>query len=493
MDTLIIIIAAVLLVVVVMVFAMALKSAKNDKQQALDALRQANQDAVSGLKDSYERTISELKDGYACQLQDVKSGHERQLQELKTGHERQVQELKTGHERQIQELKEGYVRELNELKIGYDKSVSDLKKSHEEALMRQLETVKAQVTAESEKMLKAREDELEKKAKQTFEAITGGLNKDIKDMKEAFEKNKEAHTQTSQSLKENLESAVKHLREQTISIGTKADNLADALRGQNKTQGNWGETILDNMFANEGMRLGRDYDSEVVLKDEKGVAIINEDTSKGLRPDFILHYPDGNDIVIDSKVNMTALAEYVNATDEDARKADAERNLEAIKEQIDKLAKKDYSRYLQPGHKMLDFVIMFVPVYSALRLAYESDRNLWQYGYKKGVLITTEETLMPFLRMIRIAWTSQEQIANQKDIIATAETILARVSDFCAAHAKMGKKLEEAMEHYETCDKKIRERGQSIVGAANRLLKLGVPGNPKKQIPPEIGMEEVDG
>ena len=99
---------------------------------------------------------------------------------------------------------------------------------------------------------------------------------------------------------------------------------------------------------------------------------------------------------------------------------------------------------------------------------------------------------MPFLRMIRIAWTSQEQIANQKDIIAQAETILARVSDFCAIHAKMGKKLEEALEQYEACDKKIRERGQSIVGAANKLIKLGVPANPKKQIPAEIGMEETE-
>jgi UDP-N-acetylmuramoylalanine-D-glutamate ligase len=102
-----------------------------------------------------------------------------------------------------------------------------------------------------------------------------------------------------------------------------------------------------------------------------------------------------------------------------------------------------------------------------------------------------EETVVPFLRMIRIAWTAQEQIANQKDIIATAETILARVSDFCAAHAKMGKKLEEAMDQYEACDKKIRERGQSIVGAANKLIALGVPSNAKKILPAEIGMEEI--
>ena len=460
MGTLIIIIAAaVLLAAVAFIFAMALKSARNGKEQALQMLKENHEAALAGIKDGYEMT----------------------LQELRTGHGREVAELKAGHE-----------KALAELKTGYEKSIAELKKSHEVALAQQLETVKAQVTAESEKMLKAREEELERRAKQTFEAITGGLDKNIKDMKEAFEQNRKTHTETSQSLKENLETAVKHLREQTLSIGDKADSLADALRGKNKTQGNWGEIILDNLFTNEGMREGRDYDKEETLRDDKGNVIMNEDTSKRMRPDYILHYPDGNDVVIDSKVVLTAADDYYRATDE-AAKADAmARNLAAIKEQVKNLSKKDYSRYINPGHKMLDYVIMFVPVYSALRLAYEADRNLWHDAYRQGVLITTEETLMPFLRMIRIAWTSHEQVANQQQIIATAETILARVSDFCAAHAKMGKKLEEAMDQYEACDKKIRDRGQSIVGAANKLIQLGVPRNAKKTLPAEIGMDEVD-
>ena len=378
------------------------------------------------------------------------------------------------------------------LRESYERTLSELKKAHAEALSRQIETVKAQVTAESERMLKAREEELEKRARQTFETLTGGLDRNIKDMKEAFEQNRKTQTETSQSLKDNLESAVKHLREQTLSIGDKADNLADALRGKNKTQGNWGEIILDNLFTNEGMREGRDYDKEETLRDEKGNVVTNEDTSKRMRPDYILHYPDGHDVIIDSKVVLTAADDYFRATDQAAKDEAMARNLAAIKEQVKNLSKKDYSRYLAPDRKLLDYVIMFVPVYSALRLAYEADRNLWHDAYKQGVLITTEETLMPFLRMIRIAWTSHEQIANQKQIIATAETILARVSDFCTAHAKMGKKLEEAMEQYEACDKKIRERGQSIVGAANKLIDLGVPKNTKKPLPTEIGMEEVE-
>lgn len=374
----------------------------------------------------------------------------------------------------------------------YERTIAELKKSHEVAMNQQLVTLKAQMVAESEKLLKAREEELDRRAKSTFENIAGGLDKEIKGMKEAFEQNKKIHTETSQALKVNIEAAVKNLREQTLSIGDKADNLAEALRGRNKAQGNWGEVILDNLFTAEGLREGRDYDKEETLRDEHGQIILNEDTAKRMRPDFILHYPNGNDVVIDSKVVLTAMYDYY-AADDEAVKADAlARNLAAIKEQVKRLAKKDYSSYLQPGHKMLDFVIMFVPVYSALRLAYEADRNLWHDAYSQGVLITTEETLMPFLRMINIAWTSHEQVANQQQIIAAAETVLARVSDFCSAHAKMGKKLNEALEQYDACDKKIRERGQSIVVAANKLIAFGVPQPKKKALPPVIGMEELD-
>ena len=215
-GTLIIIVAAaVLLAAVAFIFAMALKSARNEKDQALEMLKASHEANIASLKAGYEMTLSELRNGHQ--------------------------------------------REISELKASNEKALAELKKSHEESMAQQLETVKAQVTAESEKMLKAREEELEKRAKQTFETITGGLDKNIKDMKEAFELHRKTHTETSQSLKENLENAVKHLREQTLSIGDKADSLADALRGKNKTQGNWGEIILDNLFTNEGMREGRDY------------------------------------------------------------------------------------------------------------------------------------------------------------------------------------------------------------------------------------------
>ena len=146
--------------------------------------------------------------------------------------------------------------------------VSARKNTMDTSLM--MEMLKAQMTSESERVLKAREQELEQRAAALFENLSAGLDKDINSMKDAFEKNRMAHVAASQTLKENIDNAVRNLREQTMSIGDKADNLAEALKGRNKAQGNWGEVILDNLFTSEGLREGGDYDKEETLRDEHG-------------------------------------------------------------------------------------------------------------------------------------------------------------------------------------------------------------------------------
>ena len=361
--------------------------------------------------------------------------------------------------------------------------IEDLRKQQNEALNQQIAAMRAQMASDSEKVLKAREEELSKKAKETFENISGGLSKDLSAMKEAFEASKKAQSQDNAALKERFETAVKNLEEQSRSIGGKADHLAEALRGQKKMQGCWGETVLANLLTAEGLVEGRDFEKESTLRDDLGFIILNEDSEKRMRPDYILHLPDNNDIIIDAKVSLAAYSDYVEAVDDAARTDAARRNAEAIKEQVKKLAKKEYDRYLRPDHRMLDFVLMFVPNYPALQLAYTQDPALWRNAYAQGVLITSEETLMPFLRMISIAWTNVEQVKNQQQIIASAQMMIDRVADFAKAHAEMGKKLEDAKECYDRCSDKLKDSGHSIIQSARQVVKLGVPANPKKPLP----------
>ena len=363
----------------------------------------------------------------------------------------------------------------------YEKNLEDIRNGHKEALKAQAESLKAELTAQTEQLLKQREAELDKRAKENFESITKNLGKDISDMKSAFEENKKTQTETSATLKENFEKAVKQLEDQTKSIGDKADNLAEAMRGNKKYQGCWGETILLNLLTGEGMAEGRDFDKEETLRDELGFVIKNEDSQKAMRPDFILHFADNQDIAVDSKVSLAAYSDYLEAKTDAERQDARRRNVEAIRNQVKNLSGKDYSRYLKPGHRMTDFVIMFIPSYSALQLAYEDDSRIWRDAYDKKVLITSEETILPFVRMIVLGWRNVEQVRNQQKIVDAASRMIDRVADFTKYYAAVGKKLEEAQKAYNDGKAKLGDSGNSILVSANQVRKLGV--TTKKNLP----------
>ena len=249
----------------------------------------------------------------------------------KAGYEKLMESQKESYEQTLAFQRQGYEKDLSGQKNYYEKLISEIKENHEKSLKEQISAIRTQMTASTEEILKAREKELSDKAAETFKNITGGLAKDLQDMKKSFEDNKQTQTSTTTGMKTFMEEAVKKLKEQTENIGTKADNLADALRSKNKIQGIFGEVRLENIFKSEGFAEGRDYDREATLKGELGERIVNEDSGRGMRPDFIIHYPDSTDIIIDSKVDLKAYADYFEAQD-DAGREDAARQGHHTKE-----------------------------------------------------------------------------------------------------------------------------------------------------------------
>ena len=215
-----------------------------------------------------------------------------------------------------------------------EKALQLLRDANEKALQQQMDGIRSQMTAETEKLLKQREEAISKKAEETFQNISGNLGKDLKAMQEAFVAQRKSQTEGTAQMKEAMEQAVKNLQNQTSSIGAKADNLASALKGQNKTAGGWGEVILYNMLVNEGMVEGRDFDREETLRDALGQTVHNEDSSKRMRPDYILHYPDKTEVIIDAKVSLDAYSDWFAAEDPAAKDDAAQRNLQAIRTQI---------------------------------------------------------------------------------------------------------------------------------------------------------------
>ena len=364
--------------------------------------------------------------------------------------------------------KEQYATALAELKTGQEKA---------------LEAAKTALALENEKTLKAREEALKQEAAETMKVITGGLNQNITEMKQAFEAQKKSQAEESSSIKTQFAETVRHLKEQTESIGSQAENLASALKGKNKMQGIFGETILENILKAEGLREGHDYDAEFWLRDRKGNLIENEETGKKMRPDFALHFPDDTDILIDSKVSLSALADYFEAETDEQRADASRRNLESIRNHIKELTGKEYQKYVV-GRKTLDYVIMFIPNYGAYQLAKLEDPEVFAEAFKQNILITTEETLIPFLRLIRTAWVQMEQMENITEIVKAAEDMVERVGLFCRHNARLEQDLEEVLDGFRKNTDRLVNGKQSIVNAALHAIDHGIkPPSEKNALP----------
>ena len=365
--------------------------------------------------------------------------------------------------------REQYEKAMDEIKASHEKAIAELKIGQEKAI----EAARTALALENEKTLKAREQALKQEAAETMKVITGGLDRNIREMKEAFEAQKKSQTEESSSIRTQFAETVRHLKEQTDTIGNKAETLASALKGQNKMQGIFGETILENILKAEGLREGHDYDAEFWLRDKKGDLIRNEENGKHMRPDFALHFPDETDILIDSKVSLSALADYFEAETPEERADASRRNLESIQNHIKELTGKEYQKYVV-GRKTLDYVIMFIPNYGAYQLAKQEDPEVFAEAFRQNILITTEETLIPFLRLIRTAWVQMEQMENITEIVKAAEDMVERVGLFCRYNAALEKDLEDVLSGFRENTNRLVDGKQSIVKAAYRAIGHGI-------------------
>ena len=368
------------------------------------------------------------------------------------------------------------------------KAANALCESERQMQEKALEAAKSALALENEQALKAREEAMKKEAEATMKNITAGLDQNIRAMKEAFEAQKKSHTEESSAIKTQFAETVRHLREQTESIGSKAESLASALKGKNKMQGIFGETILENILKAEGLRPGHDYDAEFYLRDKSGNILQNEETGRRMRPDFALHFPDQTEILIDAKVSLNALADYFEAETDEQRADASRRNLESVQNHIKELTGKEYQKYVV-GRKTLDYVIMFIPNYGAYQLAKQEDPDLFAKAFRENVLITTEETLIPFLRLIHTAWVQKEQMENIAEIVDAAQNMVERVALFCDENAKVEASLETALRNFKKNTARLQESPQSIVGAARKAIAHGIK-EPKGHLLPSLNPEQ---
>ena len=349
----------------------------------------------------------------------------------------------------------------------------------ERRFQEQLRTSNEQFQNLATRIMEQTTSKLKEQNSESIGHITQPLKENLERLQEAISKTNTATTQSTSSLAKQLEM----MAQKTDKIDQSATRLANVMRGANKVQGNWGELTLQNLLDSQGLQLGRDYDMQQTITDEKGNVILNDDSGKRMIPDVILHYPNGEDVVIDSKMTIDGYLNYVNAETDDMKKKYADDVVKSIRTQFNNLAKKDYSAYIKSPRRAIDFVIMYVPYEGALQLALARDPKLWNEAFEKQVFITSQQNLMAILKIIQIAWRQFNQTENQKHVYDLAEELLKRVGDFIKRFDKVGKDIENLHKSYDDAYKKAYTGRQSIVQKANELKQLGVKENANLTIP----------
>lgn len=355
-----------------------------------------------------------------------------------------------------------------------------LEEQRQQQFNAQLETVKEQLKNLAAQVLDQSADRLKIQNTESIAVLTAPLKDNISKLHEAIFKTNQETAKSTSSLSEQLRA----MAEQTQKIDDTATRLTNVMRGGNKIQGNWGELILTEILEQNGFREGFNYDVQQTLTDDKGNVVVNSESGQRMIPDVILHYPKNEDVVIDSKMSIEAYVQYVNTENDGLKKRYAADLVKSIRTQFTSLSKKDYSSYIKPPRRAIDFVIMFVPNEGALQLAMTTDKRLWSDAFDKQVFITSQQNLMAILKMIEIAWRQYTQSENQLKVYGLAEEMLKRVGEFIKRFDKVKKDIDVLSKDYDDAYNKAYTGRQSIVQKANELKQLGVKETSAQPIPP---------
>jgi len=275
-------------------------------------------------------------------------------------------------------------------------------------------------------------------------------------------------------VKENSERAVLHrelsrLRELNEQITQDAKNLTNALKGENKTQGNWGEIVLERILEESGLREGYEYETQGSFKDDAG---------KTFRPDVVVHLPQKKDIVIDSKVSLVAYERFMRAETPEEREHALKQHLTSINAHIKGLGEKRYEKL--EGVHTLDFILLFMPIEGAFLLALEQDGSFFSRAYESGIMIVSPSTLLVTLRTIEHIWRTERQEQNAQEIAKQAEALYDKFVSFVDDLGKIGEQIAKTQEHYDKALNKLSTGRGNLLRRVESIKQLGL--KPKKSL-----------
>lgn len=405
-------------------------------------------------------------------------------------------QLKTEEEKAaslIQEKERNFQRTLDEKERSFQNALDEKERVHREALQTQqrqfdetMAKVSAQMKVATDEMLKQRQKEFADASNQNLGQIVNPLRETIDQMKQVMAENTEKQTKMGGEMKANIENMMR----QSEAAMKSADELNRTFRLGNRVQGDWGETILDELLESQGLKRGIHYDTQPYIRDAAG-NIIHTESGSTMRPDVILHLDQRREVIIDSKVSLTAFMDYANATTEEERKRLLKAHIDSLKSHVRELSTKDYSAYIKPPKARMDYVIMFVPHSAALWTALNAQPDLWRNAMSQNVFIADEQTLFAALRIINLTWTQIAQAQNHEKVYALANEMLERVGQFMKKYDAIGQALKRATQAYEEGGNKLAPSGQSILTTCVKLQKLGAKQSDKNPIPQLTDIDNI--
>ena len=311
--------------------------------------------------------------------------------------------------------------------------------------------------------------------KEALEVTLSPLRRDIGD----FRKQVESAYDKENADRNKLVGQLSELQKQTMQVSADAVSLANALRGDNKAQGNWGEFILEKLLEDSGLSKGREYDTQVALKDEEG---------KRRNPDVIIHLPEGRDIVIDAKVSLVDYERYFHAEDDETKQQCLRQHLSSLRAHIKGLSHKDYENL--EGVNSLDFVLIFVPVEAAFMLALDQDPEMMRDAYDRGIILVSPSTLMVTLRTIKNLWRYADQSRNAQIIADKAGGLYDQFVRYIESLDEVGKHISKSQEAWENAHKRLSSGRGNLVKRTAELKKLGAKA--KKSLPESAGLQAFE-
>ena len=409
---------------------------------------------------------------------------QKQMAEAKAETKEQIESIKAECDKRIAEVKSDAEKQCADAMAAQEKRHSEATKAQQELFDETMARVSAQVKSATDEMLKQRQKEFAESSNSNIEQIVTPLRETIEKMKQTMSDSTLKQTELSSEMKANLENMMKH----SAAAKESADELARVFKHRSKVQGDWGERVLDELLTSQGLTQGVHYEIQTTIRDSKG-NVVRTDTGSNLRPDVIMHIDSNREIIIDSKVSLTAFMDYVNAENEEDRQRFLKAHIESIQKHVKELSKKDYSSYIKAPKVRMDYVIMFVPHTGALWTALNAQPDLWRNAMEQNVFIADEQTLFAALRMISLTWTHIAQAENHEKVYELANELLDRVGKFLKNYESIGKGIRDAQHAFEECEKKLTPGGHSIISTCAKLEKLGAKQNKKFPLPTETVTE----